>query len=182
LTGLETVLVVIDMQDGFLNAHSRHILPNVVQLVSAFRDRSLPIIFTKFQNFPGSPFERLLNWKELHSSDPHIEIAADLAEFIQIEITKYTYTAMTDDMQALIENNQWRNLVICGIATESCVLKTAIDAFEHNLRPLVVADSCASDTGLEAHTAGIRVLEITIGKNQILDTWMILEELSSTLK
>ncbi|WP_280431477.1 isochorismatase family protein [Nocardia brasiliensis] len=36
-------------------------------------------------------------------------------------------------------------LILCGIATDACVLKTALDAFERGYVPWVVRDAVASN-------------------------------------
>ena len=57
---------------------------------------------------------------------------------------------------------------ICGIDTESCVLKTAVDAFERDLTPWIVEDACASHAGPEPHYAGLLVARRFIGRSQII--------------
>lgn len=64
--------------------------------------------------------------------------------------------------------NDVKEVYIAGIDTDCCVLKTAIDIFERNIRPIVLIDYCASNGGDESHRSAIRVLERTIGKKQIV--------------
>jgi nicotinamidase-related amidase len=59
----------------------------------------------------------------------------------------------------------WTDLYVCGIDTDICVLKTAVDAFEYDLTPWILQDACASHAGPEAHTAGR-----FIGTNHIIQT------------
>ncbi len=161
-----SVLLVIDMQEGFLNAHSRHIVPNVARLVSEFHARTRPVIFTKYINHPGSQFERLLDWTDLQHP-PETDIISELSDFGRIEVSKHFYTALTGRVTQLVSSNKWNEIVICGISTESCVLKTAVDVFEHHLRPVVVSDACASSLSEDHHTAGMLVIETMIGSRQI---------------
>jgi nicotinamidase-related amidase len=60
--------------------------------------------------------------------------------------------------------------LICGIAIESCVCKTAVDAFERNLTPWVLVDACASHAGTMTHEAGLVVTSRFIGKRQLIST------------
>jgi nicotinamidase-related amidase len=161
------VLFVIDMQEGFLNAHSKHVVPTVVGLVSHFQQRNLPIIFTKYINYPGSQFERLLDFTDV-SSAPETDIVFELVSNKQNEITKHSYTAITVEAREMIASYEWNEVIICGVSTESCVLKTAVDVFEEDLRPIVISDACASNMSVQHHQAGLLVIETMIGSRQIL--------------
>jgi nicotinamidase-related amidase len=162
-----SVLLVVDMQKGFLSEHSSHILPNVIRLVDECSIRQIPLVCSKFVNTPDSQFVKLLDWHEL-SSAPEIDISDELNLFERTEITKNFYTSITATMKELIRVNNWQTILVCGVSTESCVLKTAVDAFELGLRPVIVSDACASDLSDEAHRAGLHVLEIMIGSKQIV--------------
>ena len=79
----------------------------------------------------------------------------------------------------LTEESGWKEVVIRGLDTESCVLKTAVNAFELGYTPLVVEDLCASHAGREAHEAGIFVASRFIGKKQIIRTGQLRAGMSS---
>ena len=49
-------------------------------------------------------------------------------------------------------------------------LKTAVDAFERDLTPWVVADACASHSGHETHNAGLLATRTFIGAGQVITT------------
>lgn len=51
---------------------------------------------------------------------------------------------------------------------ESCVLKTAVDAFELDLTPWLIEDASASHADLAVHESGILVTQRFIGKGQII--------------
>ncbi len=172
----DSVLVVVDMQNGFLNEKSRHIIPNVELLVRECRRLSIPVVFTRFFNRPGSPFERLIDWNEMYSP-PDTDLADELQPDAETVVDKYFYTSFTTKMLELIEANSWRRMIVCGVTTESCVTKTAVDAFERGMVPLVVSDACASNAGEKYHQAGLLVLEMFIGIKQILSTQEILRQL-----
>lgn len=165
----DTVLVVIDMQKGFLNDDSDFVIPRVVDLIKEFRERSMPVIFTRFLNVVGSPYENLIGWKGL-IKDEEIDLAEEIQPYADIVINKNFYTSLTDEFCELAEKRDWKTFVICGVSTESCVLKTAVDIFENNLVPIVVADACASDSGEAHHEAGLLILTTLIGRSQIVST------------
>jgi len=160
------VLLVVDMQNGFLNEHSLPVVSNVLRMVKACSRNRIPILFTAFENKIGSPFERLIGWENVRDVEEKA-LHESLEPFADTVFTKNFYTAFTPEFDEFVKRQAWTTVLICGVATESCVLKTAVDAFERELRPVVIADSCASDVSEEMHFMGLAVLEILIGKNQI---------------
>lgn len=161
------VLAVIDIQNGFRNKHTNHVIQNVDVLIRGCQHFLIPIVFTRFFNTVGSPYETLIGWDKVHSA-PETDIVDEFFSFAETLIDKNFYSALTDDFKNLIEEHQWKTLVLCGIATESCVLITAADAFELGLRPIVISNACASDMGETSHLAGLLALQSLIGKNQIM--------------
>ncbi|MGC5398931.1 isochorismatase family cysteine hydrolase [Streptomyces sp. DT20] len=165
-------LVVIDMQNGFVNHHSRHAVPAVSDLVAQWTAVGRPVIFTRYFNYPGSSYERFFKWHRLQES-PETDIVPELAEAAAHAyriIDKTGYTLFTPEATELIRQEGWADLVFCGIATESCVLKSAADAFERGHAPWIVTDACATDAGPDVHEAGLVVARRLIGSGQLVAT------------
>jgi nicotinamidase-related amidase len=121
----------------------------------------------------------LIGWDKVHRA-PETDLVSGLLELTETLIDKNFYTALTAEFVTVIAENGWQTLLLCGIATESCVLKTAVDAFELGIRPIVVADACASDMGEESHLAGLLILENILGREQIMTSSQLLTELDSS--
>lgn len=169
MTGTRPVLVVVDMQNGFVREQSAHIVPIVADLVTQWQAAGGDTLFTRYLNYPGSPYERFFGWRRLQSA-PETDIVPELMPYVDkgTILDKKVYTPFTTEGAALIAERGWQELYICGIATESCVLKTAVDAFEHGLTPWLIADACASHAGAEAHVAGLLVARRFIGPGQVI--------------
>lgn len=174
---LNPILVVIDMQKGFVNEYSSHIIENVDALIRGCKELSVPVVFTRFFNVFGSPYETLIGWERVYR-EPETDIVDELLPLVEALIDKNFYTALTPDFVELIQQNVWKTIILCGIATESCVLKTAADVFELGLRPIVISDACASDMGRNSHLAGLLSLESLIGQDQIMTSHDFLNSLS----
>lgn len=174
------VLLVIDMQNGFLGEKSRYIIPNVVTLASECQRRSIPIVFTRFHNREGSPYETLIGWRRLRT-ETETNITDELSDFAGQIIDKDFYSAFTEEFEQLVKKNGWQTLILCGVATESCVMKTAVDAFERNLTPVVVSDACASHAGVDVHSAGLMILGRFIGKDQLVTTEEFLRDYDNSM-
>jgi nicotinamidase-related amidase len=173
-------LVVVDMQNGFLNHHSKHITPAVVALAQEWSSRGLPVVFTRFLNRPDSAYEKYFSWTRLTDS-PETDLAAELADLTDGRpvIDKPGYTLFTPEGASLVAEHEWTDLVFCGVATDSCVLKSAADAFEHGYGPWIVTDACASDAGPDVHDAGLTVAHRLIGRRQLVTTEELLARLAS---
>jgi nicotinamidase-related amidase len=74
---------------------------------------------------------------------------------------------LTPELENYLREQQVERLVLCGIATDGCVLKSAVDAFERGIEPVVVTDACASHGGSEIHEAGLLLLGRFIGAGQL---------------
>jgi nicotinamidase-related amidase len=167
-----SVLVVVDVQQGFITEHSQHVVPIIAALVKRWITRGGDVVFTRYVNYPGSPFERLIHWSKLMES-PEIDLATELQPYSHhpaIVFDKPGYSLFTDAGIQLVESRGWSDLYICGIATESCVLKTVVDAFERDLTPWLLKDASASHAGPAAHEAGLLVAERFIGKGQLINS------------
>lgn len=163
---MTTAMAVIDIQNGFITDGSRHIVPKVIQLLQYAGVVKVPCFFTRFINHPESGHVKWIRWSRL-MSPPEIGLYPDILPYAQLVFDKPGYTSFTPDVRIWIQKNAITRLYCCGIATESCVLKTAVDAFEIDIEPVVVYDACASHAGQAAHKAGLFVLSRFIGKGQL---------------
>lgn len=170
MTKKSAVLVVVDVQNGFVREKSAHVVPVISGLVRRWQASGGDVIFTRYLNYAGSNFEKLFNWSKLMES-PETDIVPELApcaEKATAVINKTIYSLFNEEGAALVREHGWTDLYICGIATESCVLKTAADAFELDLTPWLIEDASASHAGQAAHDAGLLVTSRFIGPNQII--------------
>jgi len=160
------MLLVVDVQNGFVNEHTRHVVDTVNALIGAFSRRGEPVAFTRFVNTPGSGYQRWIGWTRfMHGPENDLFDALDAGAgpvFI-----KHGYTAFTPEFETHVREQRVERLVVCGIATDGCVLKSAVDAFERGIEPVVVTDACASHAGSAVHEAGLLLLGRFIGTRQL---------------
>ncbi|PZF99499.1 cysteine hydrolase [Micromonospora deserti] len=169
MTTNRPVLVVTDMQNGFVREQSAHIVPIVADLVRRWQESGGDTLFTRYLNYPGSPFERFFGWRRLQSP-PETDIVSELQPYVErgIMFDKTIYSPFSAEGIELFSRHGWTECYFCGIATESCVLKGAVDAFERNLTPWLISDASASHAGPEAHAAGLLVARRFIGPGQVI--------------
>ena len=71
------------------------------------------------------------------------------------------------------ERRRIREVYVCGIATEACVMKTVIDLFELSIKPWVIEDLCASDQDVHYHNIAIELMAKLVGKEHIIKKKML---------
>lgn len=172
MTEINPVLVVADVQNGFVTEHSRHVVPVIEQLTRDWLDAGRDVVFTRYLNYDDSPFETIMGWSKLKSS-PEIDIVDELRELSQratAVLDKRFYTLFNDEGTSLARKRGWTDMFVCGIDTEVCVLKTAVDAFEQGIRAWLLVDASASHSGQPAHEAGVLVGQKMIGRRQTITT------------
>lgn len=172
VTATHDLLLVVDVQNGFVNEKSQAVVEPLRQFVTGWVSLDRPVVFTRFINPPGSQWERLLHWTRLRDA-PETDLHSSIAEIARrgeqsLIIDKCSYTSLNEEMLQVIAKWQPDRLLICGIATDGCVLKSAVDAFELGLTPIVLADLCASHAGEEVHQAGLLLLRRFIGHEQVI--------------
>ena len=161
-------LLVVDVQQGFINEFTHHIPQRVVRLIQ--QGDYTPILFTRFVNQDDGPYCRLLNW---HSCDrePETSLVPELEPYAKPECvyTKPGLCGLPDDLIQCLEQRQIQRINVVGIDTDMCVLKIAMDLFDRGIEPIVLTDCCASTAGLQAHLAGLAVLSRNIGAQRLCD-------------
>lgn len=165
---MSDALLVVDVQNGFINEFTRHIPARIVELIE--RERHSPVLFTRFVNVEGSPFRRILDWDDC-AEPPDTEIARKVAPFAEEHriFSKPGYAGLPDGLAEYLRREKYERIVVVGIDTDMCVLKVAMDLFDLSIEPLVYVDCCASTAGLQAHLAGLAVLARNIGADHLRD-------------
>lgn len=153
-------LVIIDVQKGFLNNNTKDIPKKIMELVN--KKKFDNIVATKFQNINGGPFVNLMKWNKMLDNKSQ-ELDENIKKTVDKVFVKNVYSCFTTDFLSFIEKKKIDKLYFVGIDTEGCVLKSAIDCFERNIKLEVLINYCASTSGILFHNAGITVMEKTLG-------------------
>lgn len=162
------LLIVVDVQRGFLDDYTSHIPERIARLIDTKRYQ--PVLFTRFVNVPESPYHRLLDWHDC-AERPETDLAPELERFAASDrvFTKQGFTGLSDELREKLRRLDPDRATIVGIDTDMCVLKIAMDVFDLGIEPVVLIDCCASTGGLQAHLAGLAVLSRNIGAQQLHD-------------
>jgi nicotinamidase-related amidase len=174
-----TALLVIDVQKGFVNRHSRGALPAIVRLVEGWRAVGASVVFTRFHNELGSPYETITGWTRLRTPEEQA-LVEELTPFTDSAVTvidKAQSSVFTPEGAQMIRDRGWRDLVLCGIDTDACVYDSAIAAYQGGYRPWIVTDACASTGGAEYHDASLLLAARNLGANQLVTSKTVLAKI-----
>lgn len=172
-------LFVIDIQHGFISENTKH----VIQRIKSLLDQNIfeYVIFTRFINTLDSPYVKYLNWHGL-ISEIEQKIVTELEGFANKVFDKNIYTACNVETLRFLQERNIKTIFICGIDTEGCVLKTAVDFFEANVRSYVLEYYSASNGGDNCQKAAILVLSQLIGINHIITGSININNVKSLLE
>jgi len=166
-----TALLVVDMQRAFVEAGqamevapARDIVPRIRSLLAAFRDRGLPVVFTRFTYSPSAP----LLVGELHpehrpapaggprgfgrpsssclEGEDNVQVVAELEPRAgELVVDKRYYDGFNATaLDGALRARGVSTLVVTGTMTDICVLATVVGGFNREYRMWVVADAVAT--------------------------------------
>lgn len=173
ITG-KAALLVIDVQHDFIDDDApihcvggKEMLPRIKQLIEAFREATIPIIYTQ-EVHRASHVDM---GRELDGNEPDhcilgsrgVEIMAEIApENDDIIVTKPRYNAFLGTDLEFVLNGlgvlPHDTLILCGDATNVCVHYTGAEAHQRDYRIKVVEDCCAGSSW-EEHEAALTQLD-----------------------
>ncbi|MEI6254924.1 MAG: isochorismatase family cysteine hydrolase, partial [Mycobacteriaceae bacterium] len=151
-TGAPT-LVAIDLQNVFASPSSGFFTPKfadaaavIEHMIPVFGDR---VIFTRFVA-PAHPVGAWVSFYEewpfalVAESDPIYDLVAPFGESARATVTETTFRKWGAGLERALGDSS--EMVLAGIATDFCVLSTALAAADAGVRVSVVADACAGST------------------------------------
>ena len=169
-----TALVVVDMQNDFLADEGafprRHVDPaqlttTIARLVAAAREQGRTIVWV------SSIYGELADAGEgeTHTGKPCCVRGSWGAQLVDgllasrraddLHVTKQWYSALRDtDLRAQLAGRDVSTVVLCGVATNVCVLATARDARRLGLAVQVLADACAAGS-INRHLGALHEIE-----------------------
>jgi len=166
-----TALVIVDMQQGFMEEGSAmelptawKIVPGLQSLLTLCRKRELPVVFLEYVYSPQVPI--LLG--ELHpehkkprpgaeqgfghpsgvclKGEENVQTIQELKpRESELVIRKHGYNGFFGThLDGALRAQKIEHLIVTGIMTDLCVLATVIGAFHHEYRLVVASDGTAT--------------------------------------
>jgi len=164
----KSALLVIDMQDFFLNKESHAFIPsaitiikNINSIITEYRNQNLPIIFTYHAYDEGEEPGIMGRWwgDMLRDTDPLSKIHSSI-DYNKNDTTiqKKRYSAFIGtNLDQILKDKKIDTLVIVGIMTHLCCESTAREAFMKDYEVYFVVDATATDFE-DLHISSIKTL------------------------
>lgn len=160
---MEKGLLIIDVQRGFINEHTSHI----PQLITELQYTYNYVFATKFHNPSDSFYRKLIGWEKFSEGSRECEFAFEPKRDTYV-IGKSIYSCVNDSFLAKLAALNIGEMHVCGLETDMCVTKNAVDLFEAGTIPFVLSKYCASCSGEKVHANALQTLRRYIGNRQVL--------------
>ena len=179
MTAPSSALVVIDMQRIFAEPTSQWFTPRyaaaATQIERLTERLAGNVIWTRFVRDPredGSWADYYARWDECRDPEdsPVWDLTMPVAEGDRI-VSLPTFSKWGEELARL--TSETPRLVVCGVATDCCVLSTALTAADAGAYAIIAADACAGSTA-ENHDAALHVMGLYPPQLTISDTAAIL--------
>jgi maleamate amidohydrolase len=165
--GQRAALVLVDFTNGFNDpslfggGNIDAAVKRTVGLLAAFRERRLPVVFTRVvyaaDGSDAGMFTRkapgLLMLTEDHPAGAIVPELAPIAGEYIVRKTQASAFFGTNLAPWLIQQGA-DTVVVTGATTSGCVRATVVDALGYNFRPIVVRD-CVGDRAIGPHEANL---------------------------
>lgn len=179
--GGRPALLVVDMAEAYLQAHSPLYLPfaqcalsNTIEIATLCVELEFPVLLTEVSyedmRQAGRFYEKVPALKAFKVGSPLSKLAPQLTDQVpHAETIKKHYASafFGTDLSSRLVDKQIDTLIITGFSTSGCVRASALDAMQHGFAPFVVSDACA-DRNDKPHQANLFDLQAKYA--EIVDT------------
>jgi len=168
--GEKPVMIVVDMIKAFtdpacpLGYDCPDVVSANVELLNAFRQRSLPIYFTTvvYHNTDQARIfrQRVEALNLLTPDSAWVQLDERLARAPGEELLEKQWASAfhKTDLDARLRARQVDTLVVTGLTTSGCVRATAVDGLQYDYRVLVPREA-VGDRNQDAHEANLHDLQ-----------------------
>lgn len=147
-------LLVIDVQFGFMRNGADRVVPEIRNLVSLYDPAQ--VYYLRYRNHPGSLFTKHLNWHEMMTSDQSA-LVPDVLTPEPVIFDHYGYSPPPEMIERL-RGDGVREIGICGVDTDACVMAALFALWDHDIRPIVPSSYCFSSGGENMHRAALDMM------------------------
>ncbi|MFC2006156.1 cysteine hydrolase family protein [Chloroflexota bacterium] len=154
-------IIVVDMQKDNGGRFSQPIIPNIKLLIEKGREKGIPIIFACDSRYPDDfLFTRSGHPPRAIRGTEGVKVIDELAPRpTDVVVEKRMLSAFfQSDLDFTLRMKGIEVIIVTGISTSACVLKTVMDAYEYGYQVIVPADCCAAPSS-EEHDWALKYFE-----------------------
>ena len=116
---------------------------------------------------PESLYRKIIHWHRFSPGSEDVDFAFSVRPDALV-IDKPRYSCVDEFLLATLRRWNVTQADVCGIDTDICVTKTAVDLFEAGIVPRVLSRLSASCRDSELHDAALQILRRYIGAAQVI--------------
>lgn len=153
---MSEALIVVDVQEGFLNERNRWIIPNIQKVI---REGGYSFfVEATFHAEPGSLWDRQTGWT--FPLSPTIPEIRELLPANTVLVTKTTKSVFGGDknIPALLKEKGIEAVHVVGLDTNDCVMATAFDSFDAGFMTYVLEECTETSGDVSLREAALKIL------------------------
>jgi nicotinamidase-related amidase len=154
--------VIVDMQKDNVGRYCQHIIPKIKSLIVKAKEKKIPVIYACDSRYADDLlFDKIGIKPHTIKETEGVKVINELAPLPEdIIIEKRMMSGFFgSDLDFTLRQKKVKTLIITGVRTEFCLLKTVLDAFELGYEPIVPSDACASPSE-KNHIATLESLDL----------------------
>ena len=148
---MNPTLLLIDVQRDFLNQvsepHPQELTFNIAEWLRTFRKRGWPVVHVRTE-VTLDPDTRMPHWSKagremcLEGSDGSLPPQVCMEESGEVVLTKTFFSGFANDaLEQRLEVTGTDLLILAGVHTQSCLLQTALDAYQRGFKVGLAGDA-----------------------------------------
>lgn len=161
----DSLLVIMDMQNGYINANTEHLLKDIEELLE--ENKFTHVTCTKFINQQSSPFVQLMNCDKMQTKE-ETDVSPEIMQYSETIFPHYGYSCWTPEFTKYVSNILPKIIYFVGLNTETSILMSAVECFNKKVQTEILADYCDSAEGLESHEVGLATLQRLVGEDRVI--------------
>ena len=158
---MDKAIIVVGMQKDVVGQYCADIVSKIKKLLERARESGIPVIYACDVHYEDDFIFKKLGIKPCAlKGTAGAEVIDELAPKEEdIVVEKRILSAFfATDLDFTLRHRGIKRLILVGVMTEGCVLKTALDAMEIGYDVTVVEDCCSSPNS-KGHVVGIELLK-----------------------
>lgn len=167
---MRNCLVIVDMQNGFINEHTEHLINIIEKFIKDKGTEFTDIVGTRYINHKNTACYIFEGWKECMKGTEEADIVEQLKPYISRVFDKDKYSCWNKEFRDYVEINEFDKLYFIGVNTGCCVLHSILDAYNDLQDSCIISDLCGSTKGKESHENSLSILREIITEQRVIES------------
>ena len=170
------LLLIIDMQNGFINNFTAGLVGKILEFHSRV-NANVITAGTRYVNHKHTACYMFEEWKSCMEGSEEAETVPALRGCMMRVFDKDKYSCWNEELKTFVREHESRKIYFAGVNTGCCVLNSALDCYNDLVDCAVIEDLCGSTSGTEEHEAALTVLRSCITPGRVITSSRAYEEI-----